>query len=288
MDSKDVVKQLLETFFEHMELKSYTIHDKLGLSTVTLRFGNTKENSPSTPVTFIQKKKYHQDRDKARSEQYRRSNRIRKKTQLFDANINVEQMRDECDTMLSTPAPISPDMVEVTNSASSSSSLDPQAIPFCMGSSPELPCVKPVNTSVLISQDSSNSVVNHRMPPVLPCEFTNFKIEDIPNYYEFFVTPEDMGETELFEKRFDLFIPQCLDSDKFKKHMGSVKWLWPAIKCLNCRKGILDLMKDGGTRMRFNPQCVNYVAYLCEICLPDEPEGVPCGSGHPGTYEFIT
>ena len=65
--------------------------------------------------------------------------------------------------------------------------------------------------------------------------------------------------------------------------MGSVKWLWPAIKCQNCRVGILDL-KAGATRM-MHSTCESCVKYLCERCDVD-PEGPCCLHGT--TREFIT
>ena len=116
------------------------------------------------------------------------------------------------------------------------------------------------------------------------CDFNFFRLDDIPGYYEFFVSPDDEdGQVELFEKRFDLKIPQCLDTVTFRRHMASVKWLWPAIKCQNCRVGILDL-KAGGTRM-MHSTCESCVKYLCGRC-DDDPDGPCCRHGT--TREFIT
>ena len=297
MESKDVVQILLRTFFDNMELKSYTIHDKSGLSTVTLRFCNTKENVDSTPVTYIKKKTYHQNRDKARSDNHRRSSRTRKKTQLFDAS-NVEKMRDD-NVAFSTPTIISPESVVDPDSASV---LNPWANSFCMGSSPELPCVKPAfeesSTSTsdhdinqvdsqqrdvcFMSNDHISPPSDCRAPPNLPCDFSILKIEDIQNCYELFVRPDDESEGfELFEKRFDLPIPECIDTETFRTHMAKVKWLWPVIRCDTCKKNVLECMVADGTRMKYCP-CLRFLSYFCEKCSTKEQ----CFCGQ--NYDFIT
>ena len=95
MGDKALVLQLLDTFFSSLDLKSYSIHNKSGLTSFTLRFNGRDPDSQSDTGTFIRKSKYHAERDKARSEAHKLSaKRERKQTQFYDAETEQENPKD--------------------------------------------------------------------------------------------------------------------------------------------------------------------------------------------------
>ena len=131
MGDKALVLQLLDTFFSSLDLKSYSIHNKSGLTSFTLRFNGRDPDSQSDTGTFIRKSKYHAERDKARSEAHKLSaKRERKQTQFYDAE--TEKLRCDSETSLHSTPGMSPSYV-------ATSSLSPDTPTFCMSATPPIP-----------------------------------------------------------------------------------------------------------------------------------------------------
>ena len=151
MAERTLVQQLLDTIFENSDLKSYSIHDKSGLTTFTLRFRSSDHNSSGETGTFIRKSSYHSNRDKARSEAHKSSypKRNRKQTQFYESQ--TEQARCEEPNLYSVPD-LSPCYV------AASSDLSPLAPPFCMNATPPIPgyCLQR-ETSKPVAHDPTSS-----------------------------------------------------------------------------------------------------------------------------------
>ena len=131
MADKALVLQLLDTYFSSLDLKSYSIHNKSGLTSFTLRFNGRDPDSQPDTGTFIRKSKYHVERDKARSDAHKlTTKRDRKQTQFYDAQ--TEKLRCDSETSLHSTPGMSPSYVATP-------SLSPDTPTFHMSATPPIP-----------------------------------------------------------------------------------------------------------------------------------------------------
>ena len=118
MDSNNTLKQLLDTLFQNKNLKSYTIHDKSGLTNVTLRFGDCDNisNSVSERVTYKKKSSKQMKRDSLRQERFH--GRFTQSQVELQSAISVEGARLDLEENPFSETGLSPEAVHVSSSTS--------------------------------------------------------------------------------------------------------------------------------------------------------------------------
>ena len=252
MATSDIVKAMMDSFFQTMDLKSCNTYPKSGFTVVTLRFVN-KSGNDSDPKTFVQKHPYHVKRDKERSEQFKqnqRPKRDRKQTQHFDAS--VENLRsDTCmNEQFSTPGIKSPCSI-----------VEPSELNLS-------------NDSFRLDSSLSGSEVVNKSPDLAAAEYHTESSSDncvlkpvtldSSRYGSPSLPPVQMTKDNTLEHSRNPKLPIHIDTPSFKSHCAEVpNWSLDSMSCNRCGTNIRDLTSRHG-RMAY---CKSSGNYICNNCV---------------------
>ena len=294
MDKKNVVRRMLDTLFENNELVSATVDVKSKLTVLHIRFDNEAIlDSESEPVTYVKKSKYHMDRDRDRSETYKKSKRDRKQTQFYDSSTELPRSCvPENDTFSApghssglSPCSVYADADGYNHHAMHSRSSESSHV----NADSMLSNTAAQHDDSLLSGGINSSFQlsppNSQKSSHLPFPSPELHIETVPLptlvENESQTVDEDFPpdkpdptrkSTQTPEEYFEWDLTDNLDTLLFRTHLAEVDKPLYSMRCYECHHNI-----SHPTKKRRMAYCSYCRLYFCEHCIKNKESSCFCG-----------